>query len=260
MPRFAANLAYLFLELPFLERFAAAAAAGFEAVEFPSPYDHPPQQLAEHLARHNLRQVLLNLPMGNAEAGDRGLAAVPGREVEFAESLELALEYARALDCPHVHVMAGIASSADPETAWQTYIANLRLAADRAADDERAIVIEMINTRDMPGYFLHSIRDATRAIDAVHHPNLGLLLDVYHCQVLEGDLAVNIRNLMPVTRHMQIAGTPERHEPDVGEINYPYLFRLIDSLGYRGWIGCEYRPLGSTRQGLLWFEREQRSR
>ena len=258
MPRFSAHLSMLFPELPFLERFAAAATAGFAAVEYLSPYEHPVAELQDQLERHRLKQSLFNLPLGDRAAGERGLASLPGRETEFAEGLELALGYARDLDCKCLHVMAGVPGSVDWDTAWETYISNLRLAAERAGAEERTVVIEVINTRDMPGYFLHRLRDATRALEAVNHPNLGLLLDLYHCQIAEGDVATHIRRLMPVIRHMQIAGVPERHEPDIGELHYPYLFRLIDSLGYRGWVGCEYRPLGDTRQGLIWFEREQR--
>ncbi len=241
-----------------MQRFEAAAVAGFAAVEYLSPYDHPVDELKEQLERHRLRQSLFNLPLGDHAAGERGLAALPGREGEFADSLELALQYARGLDCECLHVMAGIPGAVDRDTVWDTYIANLRLAAERAEAEARTVVIEVINPRDMPGYFLDRIRDATRALEAVNHPSLGLLLDLYHCQIVEGDLAVHVRRLMPIVRHIQIAGVPERHEPDIGEVHYPYLFRLIDSLGYRGWIGCEYRPLGDTRQGLTWFDREQR--
>ena len=257
MPRFSAHLSMLFPEHPFLERFAAAREAGFEAVEYWYPYAYPAERLAEELDRHGLRQALINLPPGNVEAGDQGLAALPGREDEFREAFTLALAYARALDCPCLHAMAGLPGGADPEAARRTCIANLRFAAERAAAEGRSVVIEAINARDMPGYFLRTTRDAARVIEAVGRPGLGLLLDLYHCQITEGDLAVRVRELMPITRHVQIAGVPERHEPDVGEVHYPYLFRLLDSLGYAGWVGCEYTPRGGTRPGLAWLDRER---
>ena len=258
MPRFSAHLSMLFPEHPFLERFAAARAAGFEAVEYWYPYAHPAERLAEALDRHRLLQALINLPPGNVDAGDQGLAALPGREDEFQEAFELALSYARALDCPCLHAMAGTPDAADAQGARRAYVANLRFASERAAAEGRSVVIEAINARDMPGYFLHTTHDALRVIEEVDRPGLGLLLDLYHCQITEGDLATRIRDLLPVTRHIQIAGVPERHEPDIGEVHYPYLFRLIDSLGYRGFVGCEYHPKAGTRDGLAWLERARR--
>ena len=257
MPRFSAHLSMLFTEHPFLDRFSAARAAGFEAVEYWSPYEYPAERLARELRRNGLRQALINLPPGDLAAGEQGLAALPGREDEFMQGVELALDYARALDCPCVHAMAGRTEGADPERCWRTYVANLRLAAERAAREGRIVVIEAINPRDMPGYFLHRTPDAARAVAEVDHPGLGLLLDLYHCQIIEGDLTTRIRELMPIVRHIQIAGVPERHEPDMGEIHYPHLFALIDALGYAGWIGCEYHPVGDSRQGLAWLERER---
>ena len=259
MPRFSAHLSMLFTEHPFLDRFAAARAAGFEAVEYWFPYEHPAGRLARELRRHGLEQALINLPPGDPAAGEQGLAALPGREDEFARGVDLALDYARALDCRCLHAMAGRTPDADPERCWRTYVANLRLAAERAAREGRSVVIEAINPRDLPGYFLHATRDAARAVAEVGHPNLGLLLDLYHCQIIEGDLATRVRELMPMVRHLQIAGVPERHEPDAGEVHYPYLFDLIDALGYRGFIGCEYHPAGETRQGLAWLERARRA-
>lgn len=255
MPRFSAHLSMLFPEHPFLERFAPAREAGFEAVEYWYPYAHPAEQLAEALHRHRLRQALINLPPGDIEAGDQGLAALPGREDEFREAFELALSYARVLNCPCLHAMAGRPDAAALKTARRTYIANLRFAAERAAAEGRSVVIEAINARDMPGYFLHSTGDAARIIEEVDRPGLGLLLDLYHCQIMEGDLVMRIRELVSITRHVQIAGVPERHEPDLGEVHYPYLFRLLDSLGYQGFVGCEYNPRGDTRAGLAWLDR-----
>ena len=255
MPRFSAHLSMLFPEHPFLERFAAARDAGFEAVEYWDPYSYPAEQLAEALERHGLRQALINLPTGDVEAGDQGLAALPGREDEFREAFERALSYARALDCPCLHAMAGKPGDADPAGARRAYVANLRFAAERAAAEGRCVVIEAINARDMPGYFLRTTREASGVIEEVGSAGLGLLLDLYHCQITEGDLTMRVRDLMPITRHVQIAGVPERHEPDVGEVHYPYLFRLMDSLGYRGYVGCEYNPRKATRAGLAWRER-----
>ncbi len=254
MPRFSAHLSMLFPEHPFLERFAAARDAGFEAVEYWDPYEYPAEQLAETLHRHRLRQALINLPPGDVDAGDQGLAALPGREDEFREAFELALSYARVLDCPCLHATAGRPGAADPESVRRTYLANLRYAAERADDEGRSVVVEAINPRDMPGYFLHSTGEAARIVEEVDRPGLGLLLDLYHCQIMEGDLAVRVRELVSITRHVQIAGVPDRHEPDQGEVHYPYLFRLIDSLGYRGYIGCEYNPKGDTRAGLAWLD------
>lgn len=256
MPRFAANLSMLFAELAFLDRFAAAAAAGFTAVEFLFPYDYPAAQLAELLARHRLTQVLFNLPPGDWAAGERGLAALPGREAEFAEQLGRALDYAQALGCKRLHAMAGIPGpDVAREAAFETYVANLARACAAAAPLGIAITIEPINQRDMPGYFLSRQADARRAIEAVGADNLGLQFDLYHCQITEGDLAHHLEALAPLIAHIQIAGVPERHEPDSGEINYPYLFEKMDALGYAGWVGCEYRPRGATLAGLGWLKR-----
>lgn len=257
MPKFAANLSMMFNEVPFLERFDAAAAAGFQAVEFLFPYEFSPTEVAARLHGAGLRQALFNTPPGDWDAGERGLAAVPGREDEFLAGVDRTLEYARALDCPCLHAMAGILpKGVDRDEALQTYVSNLRAACDRLAQEDRTLVIEPINSRDMPGYFLSRSAQALRTIQAVNRPNMGLLLDLYHCQIMEGDLAVHIRHLKDVTRHIQIAGVPERHEPDIGEINYPYVFEVIDSTGYDGWIGCEYRPRAKTTLGLGWLYAE----
>ena len=255
MPRFAANLSMMFTEADFLDRFERAAEAGFEAVEFLFPYEYPPEILASKLADNGLQQALFNMPPGNWEAGDRGLASCPGRESEFADGIEKALEYAQALGCPRLHMMAGIpGNEIAPEQAFDTYAGNLRRAAEAAARVDRDVIIEPINTRDIPGFFLNYQAHARRAIEAVDLPNLGLQLDLYHCQIMEGDLAIHIDRYADITRHIQIAGVPERHEPDVGELNYPYLFERIDATGFDGWIGCEYRPRGKTEDGLGWFQ------
>lgn len=254
MPRFAANLTMLFTELPFLERFAAAADAGFEAVEFQFPYAFGRRQLGERLRRAGLEQVLFNLPPGDWEAGERGLAALSGREAEFRESVERALPYALELSCPTVHVMAGIvAEGMRNARVVDTYVTNLRYAAERFAEHGITVVVEPLNARDVPGYLLSRQGDARAVIERVGRDNVGLQLDLYHCQIMEGDLATHVREFADITHHMQIAGVPGRHEPDVGEINYEFLFRLIDDLGYRGWIGCEYVPAGGTHEGLGWM-------
>jgi hydroxypyruvate isomerase len=269
MPRFAANLHYLFCERPFLDRFEAAARAGFRAVEFQVPYDHPAAELRARLKHHGLEMVLFDAPMGDWEAGDRGLAALPGREAQFRASLEKVPEYAQALDCTTVHVMAGVVEAGDGYArAERTYLENLRYAAAFFKRHGVAAVIEPINnrlgdmregpsytTRGMHGYFLNHTDHARRVIEQVASDNLYLHLDCYHMQLLEGHLAETIRENIGVVRHFQIAGVPGRHEPDVGEINYPYLFDLMDELGYSGWVGCEYRPRGSTREGLKWAAR-----
>lgn len=251
MPKFAANLSTLFTELPFLERFAAAKAAGFEAVEFQAPYAFSAAEVAKRLESAGLPVVLFNAPMGNAEAKERGLAAQPGREAEFAASIAVALDYARALDCKQIHVLAGRAQG---ERAAQelVYVANLQRAADHAAKAGVALLIEPLNARDNPGYFLTTTTAAIAVLDRVNRSNVGLQFDLYHCQISEGDLAQHARSLFGRYPHVQIANVPGRHEPDHGEINFPFLFDLLDEIGYAGWIGCEYRPRAGTLAGLGW--------
>jgi len=256
VPKFAANLSFIFQEIDFLDRFAAAAACGFKAVEYLSPYEHPPEVIAEHLDRHRLVQALFNMPPGDWAAGERGTAALPGREQEFRDGVEKALVYAKATRCRLVHAMAGLVPAGqDRAEAERVYLANLRHAAERLASEGIVCVIEPINTRDIPGYFLNTTSQAMSVIERVRHPNLKLQLDLYHVQIMEGDLAHRVRTLGGHYPHVQIAGNPGRHEPDVGEINYPFLFDLFDELGYSGWIGCEYRPKGETRAGLGWAKR-----
>jgi hydroxypyruvate isomerase len=255
MPRFAANLSLLFGEHDFLDRFAAAADAGFTAAEYLFPYQYPAAEIARRLARSGLEPVLFNLPPGDEAKGERGLAALPGREAEFARSVEIAIDYALAAGCRQLHCLAGRPPpEVERDAALATYIANLRLAAAKAADHGITLLIEPINTRDIPGYFLNRPSEARAVIEAVAAPNLALQFDLYHCQIMVGDLATELRRQAGITRHIQIAGVPERHEPDTGEVNYPYLFELIDELGYQGWIGCEYRPRGATLEGLGWVE------
>lgn len=255
MPRFAANLSFLFNERPFLERFGAAAAAGFEAVEYLFPYEHPAETLAGLLKQHGLQQVLFNLPPGDWAKGERGLAALAGREREFEQGVTMALDYAKALACPRVHAMAGVLpAGADLAKAETTYLGNLKQAAAEAGRRGLVLVIEPINGRDIPGFYLQTTRHAEKAIEAVGSPHLKLQLDLYHCQIMEGDLTRRIERFFPLIEHVQIASVPERHEPDEGEVAYAPLFRLFDRLGYRGWIGCEYRPRGKTEDGLGWMK------
>jgi hydroxypyruvate isomerase len=254
MPSFAANLSLMFPELAFLDRFGAAARAGFKAVEYLFPYAYPPDLLASRLSEAGLTQALFNLPPGDWDAGERGTAALPGREAEFRAGLDSALAYAKALRCRRLHAMAGIVpEGADPAECEAVYVRNLRFAATAAAAAGVAILIEPINTRDMPGYFLTRTAQARRVIEAVGADNLFLQYDLYHAQISEGFLSETLRANRDIIRHVQIAGVPGRHEPDDRqEINYPFLFALLDSLGYDGWVGCEYRPRGDTLDGLRW--------
>lgn len=252
MPRFAANLSFLFNEHEFLDRFDAAARAGFRAVEFLFAYDFSPEEVARAKADAGVEIVLFNMPPGDWEAGERGLAAVPGRETAFAEALETAAGWAEVLDSPRVHVMAGIPGAGAEAEAEAVYVANLKRAAARLG--ARHVSIEPINRRDIPGFFLNRQDHAHRIRALVGAETVKVQMDLYHCQIVEGDVAMRLREFLPGggVGHMQIAGVPERHEPSVGEMHYPYLFRLIDELGYEGWIGCEYRPRAGTVEGLGW--------
>ncbi len=254
MPKFAANLSMMFQEVPFLDRFAAARAAGFAGVEFLFPYDFPKEEVAARLNAAGLSQALFNTVPGDFAKGERGLAALPGREAEFQAGVDKALDYAAALGCPTIHCMAGLRPADVPdETLEATYVANLTTTAAKAAGQGIVVVIEPINTRDIPGYFLNYQRQGRKIVERIGAANLKLQLDLYHCQIMEGDLAMHIRDYADITGHVQIAGVPERHEPDVGEVNYPYLYELLDRIGYAGWVGCEYRPRGRTEDGLGWF-------
>ncbi|MBI3504047.1 MAG: TIM barrel protein [Proteobacteria bacterium] len=249
MPKFAANLSFLYQDIPFLDRFAAAAADGFRGVEFLFPYEFAAETVALAARKAGVRIVLFNLPPGDARHGGRGLAALAGREAEFDAALQRALDYAEILDCPRLHAMAGrVEDGAD----FATYMANLRRAAAAAGERKRALTIEPINTRDVPGYFLNRQDEAHSICRAVGAANLAVQMDLYHCQIVEGDVARKIEAFLPGVSHMQLAGVPDRHEPDEGELNYPYLFDLVDRLGYAGWIGCEYRPRAGTSAGLGW--------
>ncbi|MGH8780202.1 2-oxo-tetronate isomerase [Paraburkholderia sp.] len=254
MPRFAANLTMMYAEHAFLDRFAAAAADGFKAVEFLFPYDFPAADLKARLDAHGLAQALFNAPPGGWANGERGIASLPGREDEFRRSVDTALDYARVLGNRKLHVMAGlIRADQSRERHREVYLRNLAYAAQAALADGITIVIEPINTRDIPGFFLNRQDDAQAIRAEVGAANLKVQFDCYHCQIVEGDLAVKLKRDMAGIGHIQIAGVPERHEPDIGELNYPYLFDLIDSLGYDGYIGCEYRPRAGTSAGLGWL-------
>ncbi len=259
MPRFAANLSMMFNEVPFLDRFGSAARAGFEGAEFLFPYDHPADELARRLRAAGLASALFNLPPGDWAKGERGIAALPGREREFREGVGLALRYAGALGTPVLHAMAGIVpASVDRAAARATYAENLRWAAAALAAEGRTLVVEPINGRDMPGYFLERQGDAHALREEIGAPNLLVQMDLYHAQIVEGDLTVKLRRWAKHVGHVQIASVPDRHEPDHGELSFPDLFALLDEVGYRGWVGCEYRPARGTVEGLGWFARWRR--
>jgi len=261
MPQFAANLSMLYPELDFLDRFEAAAKDGFKAVEYLFPFACESGEIAARLKAHGLQQVLFNAPPGDWDGGERGLACLPGREAEFRAGIGKALDYAAALDCPRIHVMAGLLPvGSERETLYSTYINQLRWAALEAARQGVDVLIEPINTRDIPRFFLNRQDHAHQVVEDVGAPNLKVQMDLYHCQVVEGDLAMKLRHYLPTGNvgHLQIAGVPDRNEPDLGELNYPYLFSVLDELGYAGWVGCEYRPRagmrpGGTSAGLGWL-------
>jgi hydroxypyruvate isomerase len=255
MPKFAANLSFLFADVPFPDRFQRAAAAGFTGVEYLFPYAWPAPEVAQWLQAAGLEQVLFNLAPGDWAAGERGFACLPQRRGEFAESVDQALDYAMLLDCRRVHCMAGLrpAGIAEAELA-ATYIANLRHAADRFASIGASVLIEPINSRlDMPGYWLDDVAKAFALLDAIDRRNVKVQYDIYHAQVMGDDLARTLEKNIERIGHIQIADFPGRHEPGSGEIDYPALFALLDRLGYAGWVGCEYRPLAGTEAGLGWL-------
>lgn len=265
MPQFAANLSLMYTELPFLERFAAAARDGFRAVEYLFPYAYAPAQLAQALQDHGLQQVLFNAPPGGLtrdamasawDGGARGTLCLADQEPAFRAGVQQALDYAAALRCPRVHVMSGLLPAGQDPAAVQNLVTErLRWAAEQAGAAGVTLLIEPINGRDMPGYYLQRQEQAHALVQAVGSPQLQVQMDLYHCQIVEGDVATKLRHYLPTGRvgHIQIAGVPERHEPDTGELHYPYLFGLLDALGYTGWVGCEYRPRAGTSQGLGWL-------
>ncbi len=251
---FDVNCSILFTELPLLQRPAAARAAGFEAVEFLFPYEHPAEEIARRLRDNGLSQALFNAPPGDWAAGERGCAALPGRSGEFKEGIKRALEYAGALSCPLLHVMAGLApAGVQRDRLLATYAVNLAWAGEECAKAGVKPVIEPINHRDIPGFFLNTTDEAASVIEAVGPERIGMQFDLYHCQITEGDVVMTAERHLPLTAHMQVADTPGRHEPGTGEVNWPFVFRRVDELGFKGWIGCEYRPAGVTEDGLGWF-------
>ncbi len=255
MPKFAANLSMMFNEQEFPQRFAAAAKAGFEAVEFLFPYDYSPTEVGQWLKENNLQNVLFNLPPGDWAAGERGIAALPGREAEFRAGVAKAIEYALALGTPQLHMMAGlIPSGSDLALHRKTYLANLKFAAQALAKHKLNLLLEPINTRDMPGYFLNTQAQAHELRVESGESNVKVQMDFYHAQIMEGDLAETFKKYFKDIGHTQIASVPKRNEPDDGEVNYPYLYQLLDEMGYEGWVGCEYRPKGKTEEGLAWFK------
>jgi hydroxypyruvate isomerase len=255
MPNFNANLSMMFNEVGFLERFGTAAKAGFRGVEFLFPYEFPAARIKEQLDKHKLKMVLFNMPPGDWAAGDRGLACDPAKVAQFQENIGKAVEYARALDCGMIHSMAGLKPrGANEEKMRETYIANLQFAGKELAKHNMKLLIEAINTRDIPGFYLNYSRQAFDIMHYANVPNLLFQYDIYHMQIMEGDLAPSVEKNLAKIGHMQLADTPGRHEPGTGEINYPFLFEFFDKIGYKGWIGCEYRPAGNTEAGLGWLK------
>ncbi len=254
MPKFAANLGVLFTELPFPERFAAAARNGFQAVELLFPYDHEPRDIARWLADSGLQNRGLNLWPGDYAAGERGLASLPGREADFRAAVARGLEYAEATGTPTLHAMSGtVPPGGDRSAHRDVYVENLRFAARELAKSGRTLLIEAINLRDIPGYFLNTQADAHAIREEVGESNLKIQMDFYHAQIVEGDLAMTFKKYFAHIAHVQVAGVPDRHEPDEGEVDFGYLLRMLDQMQYAGWVGCEYRPRRGTEEGLRWM-------
>jgi hydroxypyruvate isomerase len=255
MPRFCANLSMMFNEVPFLDRFEAAAKAGFKAVEFLFPYDFPVAEIRSRLDATGLQQVLFNMPPGDWAAGERGTASLAGRQDDFRASVEKALEYATALDCKRLHCMAGIpAADAVPGSAANLYVTNLAWAAEQTKSAGVMIVIEPINHRDMPGFLLNTTSQGAAVVAALGADRIRLLFDIYHCQITEGDITSRMQKLLPIIGHIQIADVPARNEPGTGEIGWKHVFARMDAVGYDGWVGCEYRPANGTVAGLGWLD------
>ena len=255
MPKFNANLTMMFNEFDFMGRFKQAHLHGFMGVEILFPYAYPQDEVGDTLLKNNLELVLFNMPPGDFEAGDRGLACLPDRISEFQDNVHIAINYAAPLNCKRLHCMAGLTPAQHSnEIIEETFIHNVRFAADLCRDHNIEVMIESINTRDIPGYYLNYSYQAERLLEMIDRPNVGFQYDIYHMQIMEGDLAPTIERLIPHIKHMQLADTPGRHEPGTGEINYSFIFSAIDALGYDGWIGCEYRPLKDTISGLDWIK------
>jgi hydroxypyruvate isomerase len=255
MPKFAANISMLFTELPFMERFAAARAAGFEAVESQFPYDFDAADQAALLKKHGLRQVLHNLPFGDWPGAERGFACHPGREAVFRASVQRAMHYARTLDCPQLNCLSGVAPpGVTAEAARAAFVGNLRFAAAALRREGMRLLTEPINSFDVPGYFLNRTDQALSILDEVGSDNLLVQYDIYHAQRMEGELANTLSAQLARIGHIQVSDNPGRHEPGTGEINFPFLFAHLDAIGYQGWVGAEYRPRAGTREGLGWFD------
>lgn len=255
MPKFAANLSFLYADLPFLDRIAAAAKDGFPAVEYVGPYDFPEGDVAAALKAANVKQALFNLPAGDWAGGERGIGCLPDRVEEFKAGVDTAISYAKALGCAKINCLAGIApEGVASETLEQTLVANLKYAAPRLADAGVKLLLEPINLRDIPGFFVSTTDHAERILEAVGSENLFIQYDIYHTQIMQGDLAETYRRLKAKIAHVQLADNPGRHEPGTGEINYPYLFNMLDAEGYDGFIGCEYKPSAGTSEGLGWMK------
>lgn len=254
MPKFSANLSFLYTELPFLKRFAAAAADGFPAVEYMGPYDHPPEVIADLLEKHGLTQALFNLPAGDWAGGERGIGCLPDRRAEFQDGVRIAIRYARALGCTKVNCLAGIAPAGLSHAELQTVlIQNLKYAAKCLADAGITLLLEPVNLRDVPGFLVSHTDHAERILDAVGSDNLFIQYDFYHTQVMQGDLLHTFERLSSRIAHVQIADNPGRHEPGTGEINYHNILSALDRLGYDGFVGCEYKPETATTSGLGWM-------
>lgn len=261
MPRFAANLTMLFNEVPFMERFALAAKAGFKGVEYLFPYDFNRHELKAALDRHNLAQVLHNLPAGNWAGGERGIAVLPDRIDEFRRGIADAIDYATALNCSQVNCLAGLVpQGVDPDALRATFVSNLRLAAREFGKHGIRLLIEPINHYDMPGFYLNTVEQAVSIIDEVGSNNLFIQYDLYHQQRTRGELIATYERYKPLIAHIQLADNPGRNEPGTGEINYPYVFEALKNAGYTGWIGCEYKPKTTTEEGLSWFKQDQAER
>jgi hydroxypyruvate isomerase len=255
MAKFSANLSMLFTEVPFEERFAAAAQAGFRGVEYLGPYALPKEEVASLLQKNGLEQVLFNVPSGNWDAGERGIACHPDRVSEFRDGVAKAIDYAKALNCRQINCLAGIApKTASPDDVHRTFVENLRFAAAKLKEAGILLIAEPINTYDIPGFFLNRSAQAIAIFDEVGSDNLKLQYDIYHMQRMEGELANTMQRLLPRIGHIQVADNPGRHEPGTGEINYPFLFGHLDRIGYTGWIGCEYKPAATTTAGLGWLK------
>jgi len=258
MPKFSANLTMMFNEVEFLDRFERASKAGFKAVEYMFPYEWSKEQLAGLLESNNLEQVLFNLPAGNWAGGERGIACIPGREGEFQDGVGKSIEYAKVLRCPALNCLVGLTpNGVAPDKVREAIIKNSRFAADALAKEGIRLLLEALNSKDIPGFYLVGSKQTIELIEEIDHPNVSFQYDIYHMQRMEGELTASITNLADKIGHIQLADNPGRHEPGTGEINFTNLFKAIDESGYQGWIGCEYIPATDTESGLGWLSEYQ---